>query len=69
MPHSLYLVKVQNYPSLKLPQPPALPEALKKGEWYLTASYGVSTNSDTEKKLDAQFNIKHSFWSITFMFL
>ncbi|KAI1242601.1 hypothetical protein IHE44_0000133 [Lamprotornis superbus] len=45
---------VQNYPSLKLPQPPALPEALKTGEWYLTASYGVSTNSDTEKKLDPQ---------------
>lgn len=60
---------MQNYLSLKLPQPPALPEALKKGEWYLTTSYSISTNSDTEKKLDPQFNIKHSPWSITFMFL
>lgn len=57
---------MQNYPTLKLPQPPALPEALKKGEWYLTTSYITSTNSDTEKKPDLQFNIKHSPWSITF---
>lgn len=44
---SLFLVKMQNYPRLKLPQPPALPEDLKKGEWYLT-TYGLSMNSDTE---------------------
>lgn len=66
---SLYLVKMQNYPSLKLPQPPALPEALKKGEWHLTTSYGINMSSDTEKKLDPHFNTPHSSWSITFMFL
>lgn len=59
---------MQNYPNLKLPEPSALPEALKKGEWYLNALYGVITNSDTEKKLNPQFNIKHSSWSIMFMF-